>query len=247
MQIGAGIGQYVPGNSFLHSLDPRSKLVSTMLLVISVLVADFPFPLIAVLLVIMLEVILSRVGIAYYLRSAKPLLYLVLLTVFLQLLLGGKAVNAFSLFWRLTGVIMVLQVMMATTSPLALMAGGEKMLMPLKRLKLPLPELMMIMTIALRFIPLYMEEWERIKRAQMSRGIDFYHSSLIKRLKNLMAILVPLFRISFQRADDLALAMEARCYRGLEGRTCLYDLKITGKDLFWIAVAGGIACISICL
>lgn len=247
MYKNTGIGQYVPGDSAIHRLDPRSKLISTLVMVMACVAASFPFPLWLVLLAVLIELFLTRINIGYYLKTGRPLFYLVLITAFLQIAWGVDIKKAFVFLLRLTGVIIVMQILMATTSPMALLGGWERMLRPFSRLKLPIPELIMIMTIALRFIPLYMEEWERIKKAQMSRGVNFADKNLIKRVKNFTALLVPLFRTSFQRADDLVLAMETRCYQGGQRRTCLYDFKMGRNDFVYIAITGGIGLIGIYL
>lgn len=247
MNRNTGIGQYIPGDSPMHRLDPRSKVIATLFFITAGLAAPFPQPLLAVVLAGLLQAFLTGINLPYYLKSSRVLFYLVLITALLQVILGVRPEKAGELILRLTLIIMAVQILMTTTSPLALMSALERMLSPFKRLKLPVEELIMIMTIALRFIPLYMEEWERIKKAQMSRGVNFADKHVAKRIKNITALLVPLFRISFERAGELALAMETRCYQGARERTYLYDFKITASDLFYIAVTGGIAFISICL
>lgn len=250
-----GLGQYIPGYSLLHRLDPRSKITGTFIFILAAIMADFPGETIAVSMVSLALVLITRIEIKHYLISAKPLFYLILFTALLQaFLIEGKVLislyfisltyeginEAFKLILRLFSIIMIIQVLITTTSPLTLTAGLEKMLSPLGKLKIPVPELIMIMTIALRFIPLYAEEWERIKKAQMSRGIDFEDRNIKKRLKNYTAILIPLFRISFQRSLDLAVAMESRCYQSGRERTCLHELKMKKQDFFYLAFMGGV-------
>lgn len=250
-----GLGQYIPGHSLLHRLDPRSKITGAIVFVIAAVIAEFPGEVIAVSIVSLVLILITRIESKHYFTSAKPLFYLIGLTALLQaFLIEGQVIislyfisltyeglnKSFELFLRLFSIIMIIQALITTTSPLTLTAGLEKMLLPLGKLKMPVHELIMIMTIALRFIPLYAEEWERIKRAQISRGIDFKDPNIKKRLKNYLAILLPLFRISFNRALDLATAMESRCYQSGRKRTYLHELKMKKQDFFYLAFMGGV-------
>ncbi|MBO8158072.1 energy-coupling factor transporter transmembrane component T [Thermosyntropha sp.] len=247
-----GLGQYIPGNSILHRLDPRSKVIGTVILVVGTFTSAYPVETGIFLGTVLILGALSQVGIRYYFDSLKPLLYLILITAFFQVLLAEEELGqrfdaALNLGLRLFIIIFSMQVLMGTTSPLSLTSGMEKMLSPLKRIKFPVHELIMIMTISLRFIPLYIEDWERIKKAQMSRGINFEEKSIIKRLKNYISVLIPLLRISFQRAVDLATAMESRCYQGEGERSHLNVLKFTPYDFMYIGIIGGVWLITIWL
>lgn len=241
------IGQHIPGNSIIHRLDPRIKIIITIILITALfLVAEFTgFAL--YLTYIIAIIIVSKLPVKRVLKGLKPIFFLVVLTLILHVFLtkGG------TVYWQwrfisieqeglLTGLFMVSRILLLimftslltlTTSPLQLTDGIEYLLHPLKRFGVPASELSMMMTIALRFIPTLLAEADKIMKAQKARGADFESGNIIKKAKSLIPLLVPLFISAFRRADDLALAMESRCYRGGEGRTRLHELKIERKDI----------------
>ncbi|MFW6386566.1 MAG: energy-coupling factor transporter transmembrane component T family protein [Bacillota bacterium] len=241
------IGQYIAGNSIIHRLDPRIKIIITILLITALFfVGNFTGFAIYLVFIIFI-IVLSGISFKRIFRGLKPILFLVLLTLFLHVFLTGGG----EVYWRwkfitieheglVTGLFMVTRIILLisftsmltlTTSPLELTDGIEYILSPLKKVGVPAAELSMMMTIALRFIPTLLEEADKIMKAQMARGADFESGNLIQRAKNLVPLLVPLFISAFRRADELALAMESRCYRGGAGRTRLHELKMEGKDI----------------
>ncbi|WEG17124.1 energy-coupling factor transporter transmembrane component T [Alkalihalophilus pseudofirmus] len=247
------IGQYVQGNSFLHKLDPRSKLISVFILLIIIFFADNWFSsLLLVGLTVMLMAI-SKVPLLFLYRGLRPILWLVLFTLILHILLTkegpvlmtlgpiaiheGGVMNGLFIATRLLTLVMLTSLITLTTSPIDLTDGLESLFTPLKKVGLPAHELALMMSIALRFIPTFMQETEKILKAQMARGVDFSSGPISKRVKALLPLLVPLFISAFKRAEDLALAMEARGYRGGEGRTKLRVLMWNGKDSFVVVAA----------
>ncbi|ERN51071.1 energy-coupling factor transporter transmembrane component T family protein [Alkalihalophilus marmarensis] len=247
------IGQYVQGNSFLHKLDPRSKLISVFILLIIIFFADNWFSsLLLVGLTVMLMAI-SKVPLLFLYRGLRPILWLVLFTLILHILLTkegpvlmtlgpiaiheGGVLNGLFIATRLLTLVMLTSLITLTTSPIDLTDGLESLFTPLKKVGLPAHELALMMSIALRFIPTFMQETEKILKAQMARGVDFSSGPISKRVKALLPLLVPLFISAFKRAEDLALAMEARGYRGGEGRTKLRVLMWNGKDSFVVVAA----------
>lgn len=240
------IGQYFPGKSPVHALDPRTKIVLTLTYICTIFLAkDYP----AYLgLGAFLSLIIVAAGIPpkIVLRSIRPLWIILLLTAFIHLLMTPGTVlvaigpveitheglrQAVQMSVRLVLLIVVSSMLTFTTSPIALTDAIERLLSPLKRFRLPVHELAMMMTIALRFVPTLLEETERIMKAQMARGADFSSGNLFKRGQNMVPLLVPLFISAFRRADDLATAMEARCYRGGEHRTRMRELQLGGRDI----------------
>ena len=239
------LGQYIPGESFVHRLDPRTKIIVTMLLIILLfLVETFQgYGLIA--LFIGGLILLARLSPRFVLRGIRPMLVIILFTLVLHVFLsegeiigqlGPLKVTKEGLFkggmmvTRLLLLIIGASLLTLTTSPIALTDGIEAILSPGKRFGLPAHELAMMMTIALRFIPTLLEEMDKITKAQMARGADFETGNIVQRAKSLLPLLVPLFVSAFRRADELAVAMEARCYRGGEGRTKMKQLFFTWGD-----------------
>ncbi|MGE5417883.1 MAG: energy-coupling factor transporter transmembrane component T family protein [Acidobacteriota bacterium] len=237
-------GQYIATDSFVHSLDPRTKLALTVVLMIAALSTLSPVGLVSVGLALAILILLSKVAISLYWHGIKPMLIIIAITVAFQVfLIPGKVLFHWWIFtatypgvtlgalmaYRLFIVFFLAQLLTFTTSPLELTDGLENILRPLKRVKVPVHELAMVMTIALRFIPVFFEESERITKAQMSRGADF-SSSFTGAFRNLISIIVPLLARAFQRADDLAIAMESRCYAGGTGRTRLHQIHMRGRD-----------------
>ena len=251
------IGQYVHGDSIVHILDPRVKIINTIILITSLfLIANFwGF---AIFLGFNLVVIyISKIPLKKVLKGLKPILFLVLLTVILHVFMtrGGEVLFQWK-FLRIeseglyTGTFMASRILLLimftslltlTTSPLQLTDGIEYILKPLKKFGVPASEISMMMTIALRFIPTLMEEAEKIMKAQKARGADFESGNLIQRAKNLIPLLVPLFISAFRRADELALAMESRCYQGGKKRTRLHIMKIKRRDIIAIIISVALA------
>ena len=245
------LGQYYQTDSIIHRLDPRVKLISTILYIISL----FVMPSVAgyVLAAIFLAVVikLSKVPFKFMVKGMKAIMLLLMITVVFNLFLtpGDPLVTVWKLTItkeglktaifmaiRLTFLIIGSSVMTLTTTPNNLTDGMEKLLKPLRVFKVPVHEVAMMMSIALRFIPILLEETDKIMKAQIARGADFESGNLIKKAKALVPLLVPLFISAFRRANDLAMAMEARCYRGGEHRTKMKPLKYKKRDVISYAV-----------
>ncbi len=246
------LGQYFPGSSPIHRLDPRAKLVALIIYIVALFLAKW-FISYAILLVVLGTVVaISRVSVRSLLRGLKPLLFLLIFTAVLNALYtpGTPLVS----FWIFTityeGILraffMVVRIMMLisctflltyTTSPLALTDGLESLLSPLKKIRVPVHELAMMMSIALRFIPTLIEETDKIMSAQRARGADFDSGNLIKKAKALIPLLVPLIISAFRRADELATAMECRCYHGGKGRTRMNRLRFKAADCLFMVGA----------
>ena len=240
------LGQYFPGNSAIHRLDPRTKLLGMIVYIVIVfLVTKTPVFIIPALFAAIC-IYLARVPFGYVIRSLKPIRFLLVFMFIVNLFMvrTGKTVIAFwiisitdeaikqSVYITLRLVLLLVgtSLMTLTTTPIALTDGLERLLMPLSKINFPAHELAMMMTIALRFIPTLIEEADKIMKAQMARGADFESGNLIKRARNMIPILVPLFVSAFRRADELAMAMESRCYHGGEGRTRMNVLKFGRGD-----------------
>ena len=239
------IGQYFPGQSMIHALDPRTKIVLTLVYISSIFLATGYTAYVALSLFLAMIIGLAQIPIMIVLRSIRPLWIILLLTAGIHLLMtpgtpmfqcGPLEITqeglrqAVQMSVRLVLLIVVSSMLTFTTSPIALTDAIERLLSPLKRLKLPVHELAMMMTIALRFVPTLLDETDRIMKAQMARGADFSSGNLLKRGQNMVPLLVPLFISAFRRADDLATAMEARCYRGGEHRTRMKELHLGARD-----------------
>ena len=242
------LGQFVAGNSIVHRLDPRTK-IGIMLAYIAMvfLVKDMWFFTIPFAFLVM-GLLLSCISIRYIGRSLKPIRVLIVFMFVLNLIFTKGETVLWDLgFWQLTleailrSVFLIIRIILLvagasmltlTTSPIALTDGIEKLLSPLKIFRFPAHELAMMMTIALRFIPTLMDESEKIRNAQMARGADFESGNVFKRVKSMIPILIPLFVSSFRKADDLAIAMESRCYHGGDGRTRMHQLRFGNLDLF---------------
>lgn len=251
----AVIGQFIPGNSFLHRLDPRTKITALTLYVIILFFAvGWGYAVMAGLA--LLGVAAGRLPLRYIFDGLRPLVFLLILTMAFQIFLtpgtviwrlGILKVTREGLFQglymalRLLLLVMTTSLLTLTTSPIALTDGLESMMRPFARLGVPAHEFAMMMTIALRFIPTLVEEADKIMKAQMARGAEFNSGGLTARARSLLPILVPLFVGAFRRADELALAMEARCYRGGEGRTRMRQLKVHAVDFVALAVTVGVA------
>jgi energy-coupling factor transport system permease protein len=244
---GFALGQYVPLDSSIHRLDPRTKILATVFL-LAVLFVVREFAGLAVLTAFLAAVaLLARIAPGYLLRGIRPLLWLLVFAVGLQVFFGepgghpvvrwGPVIvtrenlsQAAFYGWRLILLVLSTTLMTLVTSPMAFTDGLERLLRPFQRVGVPAHDLAMMMTIALRFIPTLLEEAEKIMKAQMARGAEFTRGSLAARARALVPLLVPLFVSAFRRADALAVAMEARCYRGGEHRTRMHALQLHVQD-----------------
>lgn len=244
------IGQYIPGESFIHKLDPRTKILISFLFIISLFIIDKFVGYIFVVAFLALVVYIAKISPRYLYKGLKPVFLLIALTAILNIFMlrEGRLIfhlgfikiyesgirTAFFMAIRLILLIMGTSVLTLTTSPIELTDGIERLLKPIG--KEIAHELAMMMTIALRFIPTLIDETDKIMKAQKARGADFETGGLIQKAKSLIPLLVPLFISSFRRADELAMAMEARCYRGGVGRTRMKVLKFTSKDFIAFGV-----------
>jgi len=245
-------GQYVEGNSLIHRLDPRMKIVLAILYIVTIFLAKSVTAFVLLTLSAFLLIGLTKLSPGMILRGMRPLLFIIVFTaVFNIFWMTGDTllvslgpiriylegiINAVLIILRIVLLIVATSVFLTyTTTPLALTDGLEQLLSPLKKLHVPVHEFSMMMTIALRFIPTLIDETQKIMNAQKARGADFSQGNLIQRAKALIPILIPLFISAFRRADELATAMECRCYTGGEGRTRMNVLRSTPKD--WIAAA----------
>ena len=251
------IGQHIPGSSIIHRMDPRVKILITLLMITILFFIDTFIGFFLFLLLVVIILLTAKLPIKRVLRGLKPVFFLVILTLFLHLFLtrGGEVIwqwrflrieeagvfTGFFMVSRILLLIMFTSILTLTTSPLELTDGIEYLLKPLARFGLPAGELAMMMTIALRFIPTLLEEAEKIMKAQKARGADFESGNIIQRAKALVPLLVPLFISAFRRADELALAMESRCYRGGTSRTRLHELKLESTDVFLFLLAAALA------
>ena len=240
------IGQYYPAKSILHRLDPRVKLICTLLYLVSLfLFRSVPGYIVAtIFLAIIIKI--STVPFSYIVRGLKPIVMLLMITVLFNLFLTrdgevlfhawiftiteGGLITAVYMAIRLIYLIIGSSLMTFTTTPNELTDGIEALLHPLNRIHVPVHEVAMMMSIALRFIPILLEETDKIMKAQIARGADLESGNMIQKAKSMIPILVPLFVSAFRRANDLAMAMEARCYRGGEGRTKMKPLHYQKKD-----------------
>ncbi len=240
------IGQYIPGDTKVHNLDPRIKIIITFVFIASLFFINKFYGYIFVLAFIAIATIISRIQIKYLFKGLKPLIVIILLTVFLNIFMTeGEVIYTIWRFkitkeglfqagfmaLRLIFLITGASLLTLTTSPISLTDGIEKLLNPLRKIGVPAHEIAMMMTIALRFIPTLLEETDKIMKAQMARGADFESGNIINRARAMIPLLVPLFISAFRRADELAMAMEARCYRGGENRTRMKQLKLESIDL----------------
>lgn len=240
------IGQYYQTESVIHRLDPRVKLAGTLLYIISLFIFESVWGYILAALFLILVIRLSKVPFKYMVKGMKAIVFLLFITVIFNLFLTpGEVlisvwkltvtkeglVLAASMAIRLTFLIIGSSVMTLTTTPNNLTDGLERGLRPLKYFRVPVHEVAMMMSIALRFIPILLEETDKIMKAQIARGADFESGNILRRAKALVPLLVPLFISAFRRANDLAMAMEARCYRGGEGRTKMKPLIYQRRDV----------------
>ena len=229
------IGQYVPGSSLLHRMDARAKIISVFLLVVIIFFANNWVSYGILILSAICLILLSKVPLRFIYKGLKPIFLLVIITFFLHLLINKEGellyqFGPFSIFEsglrqgafisiRILVIVMITSLLTLTTTPMGLTDGLENLLSPLKRFGVPAHELALMMSISLRFIPTLLQETEKILKAQMARGVDFSSGPVVERVKAVIPLLIPLFISAFKRAEDLALAMESRGYRGGEGRT----------------------------
>lgn len=257
------LGQYFPGKSPIHRLDPRTKLILLIVYIVTLFLAKsaLTYGLMFVILVAVIKI--STISPKAIVRGMKPLVLILVFTAVLNLFFTQEG-KVLAEFWIITistgGIVRAIQMMARilmlisatflltyTTSPIALTDGLESLMNPLKKIKVPVHELSMMMCIALRFIPTLIEETDKIMSAQKARGADFETGSLIQRAKALIPILVPLFISAFRRADELATAMECRCYQGGEGRTKMKMLRYHREDLQAFAMGGMMAIVVVTL
>ena len=247
------LGQFFPGDTFIHRLDPRTKLIAVILYIVALFNAKGVVTYAMVMAVLVLCILVSRVPFRSLTRGLKPIYIIVAFTAIMNLFFtSGTPLGTGWLLSHITqeglrsAIYMILRIVMLimgtflltyTTSPISLTDGLESLLSPLKKLRLPIHELAMMMSIALRFIPTLIEETDKIMSAQKARGADFETGKLTQRAKALLPLLVPLFVSSFRRADELAVAMESRCYHGGEGRTRMKQLRMHRRD--WLALLLG--------
>ncbi len=248
------IGQYFSTQSLIHKMDPRTKILFTLFYMIVVFAAGDYLTFSLLFISTSLIIGFSRVPVGYYFKGLRSLLIIMLFTAVINLFLSqGKVVfrlpyvgwtitdNGIRLsvfmILRLTFLLTATSALTFTTAPVVLTDGIEHLLRPFGKIGFPAHEIAMMMTIALRFIPTFAEEADKIKKAQSARGADFESGNLFARAKAMMPVLVPLFISAFRRADDLAVAMESRCYHGGEGRTSLKQLKFTHYDIYALGMA----------
>lgn len=241
------IGQYIPGESVLHKADPRTKIILTFVYMIVIFIITSYMGFAAMTFFTLLAVIISGIPVKYTLKGLKPILVIIVFTMVINIFtVEGRPVfqtgifkhityeginTAIMLPLRLVLLIIGASLLTLTTTPILLTDGIEKLMEPFKKIGVPAHELAMMMTIALRFIPTLLEETDKIMKAQTARGADFDTGNLVQRAKSFVPVLVPLFVSAFRRADELATAMESRCYRGSIGRTRMRQLKMGSIDL----------------
>ena len=249
------LGQFFPGKSILHKLDPRTKILIATIFIVAVFLANTPIAFAVLLITTAAAVICSKISTRVILKGIKPIIYVLLFTAIINIFLTKGDTTPLLSWWIIEiytegivrAIFMALRVVILiigtstfltyTTSPISLTDGIESLLASLKLIHIPVHIFAMMMTIALRFIPTLVEETEKIMNAQKSRGADFSSGGLIKRAKTLIPILIPLFVASFKRANELATAMECRCYRGDKNRTKLVKLSFRWKDLILFTFA----------
>lgn len=241
------LGQFFPGKSPIHRMDPRTKLILTVVYIVALFIADNWFSYLVMMVFLTSCIKISSIPPKSIVRGMKPLVFILMFTAVLNLFytdggivlvrLGSLAITteglkrAFFMIWRIMMLISGTFLLTYTTSPISLTDGLESLLNPLKKIHVPVHELAMMMSIALRFIPTLIEETDKIMNAQKARGADFENGSIIDRAKALVPVLVPLFISAFRRADELATAMECRCYQGGEGRTKMKLLRYSRVDI----------------
>ena len=257
------IGQYFPGRSVLHRMDPRAKILLTIAMIAAVFAAGTWLGYVMLFAFAFAAIRISGVGMKFVLRGLKPIFFIVVLTFLINIFFttGGTALvhwkfinitdkglyAATRMALRLILLVLVTQLLTLTTSSIALTDAIEALLKPLAKIGFPAHEMAMMMSIALRFIPTLVEETDKIMKAQQARGADFESGNLIQRAKALLPLLVPLFVSAFRRADELAMAMEARCYRGGQNRTRMKSLHFTKLDAQAALCVGAVLALAVIL
>src|SRR5690625_278719 len=240
------LGQYVPGDSFIHQLDPRTKLLASMWFIVLIFIASSWWTYLVLIALVLTAAVVSEVPLSYYINGLKPLAFLILITVFFQLIFAQGdtillewgwltitlegVINAVLIIIRFVLIVMMSTILTLTTTPLEIADGIEALLQPFKRFHVPVQEIALILSIALRFVPTLMQETEKIMNAQKARGVSFDEGNLLDRMKKIVPLLIPLFISSIDLADQLAVVMTARGYRGGENRTKLRELQWSTKD-----------------
>lgn len=255
------IGQYYPVDSKIHRLDPRTKILLTFAYIIALFLVDTVWGYLGVMLSLALAIKISKVPLKYMLKGLKSIVFILLFTVVLNIFFTpGEHIilewGFLKITWegilfavemgtRLILLIVGSSLLTLTTSPIQLTDGIESLLMPFTKIHVPAHEIAMMMSISLRFIPILLEETDKIMKAQTARGADFETGNIMQRAKAMIPIMVPLFISAFRRAEELAMAMEARCYQGGKGRTRMNKLQYSGRD--YIAFSCGVAYIVMCI
>lgn len=257
------IGQYFPGESFVHKMDPRMKILLTIVYVVALFIVNNLLGFLIIGALMAAIIISSKISYKIIFKSIKPLLFIIIFTGIFNIFYGSGPtlfenvkwlswltldgiLNALFIIIRIVLLILGTSFMTYTTSPVLLTDAMERLLKPLKLIKVPVHEMAMMMTIALRFIPTLIDETEKIMNAQKARGALLDSGTLTQRVKALVPVLIPLFISAFRRADELATAMECRCYHGGEGRTRLKTLRLTAKDWLLSAVCVAVLCCIAC-
>ena len=248
------LGQFYPGDSVIHRLDARVKIIATLLFIVELFIVDNFIGFVLAAAALGAVILLSKVPFSYIVRGLKPIIMILCFTFALNMFMIDGTVLVRLGFLKITEEGLRMAVFMAVrlillllgssmltlcTRPLSLTDGIERLLAPMKKIGVPAHEIAMMMTIALRFIPTLLEETDKIMKAQQARGADFESGNLIQRAKSLVPILVPLFVSAFRIAQDLAMAMEARCYRGGDQRTRLHEMKLKKRDYAAILLLAG--------
>lgn len=254
------IGQYVPGDSLVHRLDPRTKITIIFFFVVIVFFANSLLSYSLLVVFALVSTLITRIQLRFIMKGLTPVWFLIIFTFLLHLIVTKEGTVLFEIFnfkvysggliqgiaisIRFFLLILITSLLTLTTTPIEITDAMEDMLHPLKKIKFPVHELALMMSISLRFIPTLLQETEKISKAQASRGLDFRTGSMKERAKAIVPLLIPLFVSAFKRAEELAMAMEARGYQGGEGRTKLRELKIEKRDIYvfllFVAVAIGL-------
>lgn len=254
------LGRYIQSDSWIHRLDPRTKLISSFYFIIIIFLANNWQTYVILTLFTFLVIFLSGVNIRFFINGVKPMIWLILFTVIFQVLftIGGTVyfrwgvlsitslglINGAFIFTRLVLIIFMSTVLTLTTAPLELTDGIEHLLRPLAKIGFPAHEVALMLSIALRYVPTLMDEAQKIMNAQRARGVEFDQGSFVQRMKSIIPILVPLFVSAFNRAEEMAIAMEAKGYKGSEGRTKYRQLTYSRNDtIAYIAIIA----LTICL
>src|SRR5690625_568831 len=252
------LGQYIPGNSLIHRLDPRTKIILISIYVIVVFFANNLFSYSVLVIFLITALTMTKIPLRLILKGMMPIWFLIVFTfmlhffitkegellfnfLFINVYIGG-VIKGLMIATRFALLVLMTSLLTLTTTPIDITDAIEQLFQPLRRLKFPVHEFALMISIALRFIPTLMQETDKISKAQASRGVDFRTGPIKERLKSIIPLLVPLFVSAFKRAEELAMAMEARGYRGGEGRTKLRELTFTKKDFITFVVFFVLVC-----